>query len=160
MGVLPPDFQDTSAAAGQSIVPALETRSLIFRLLMPVIGSEAPAESDLASFQARLEEVSAEMKFVSTTGGYGLVCGAADPVEQILCAVVRSAADLFLSNQLEKVKQCKGCGWLFYDISRNHSRRWCNMKVCGNRAKARRHYARVRQKQAESEIASRKSLAR
>jgi len=30
------------------------------------------------------------------------------------------------------------------DESRNGSRRWCSMKDCGNRAKARRHYHRVK----------------
>ena len=44
-----------------------------------------------------------------------------------------------------RVRMCEapdGCGWLFYDETRNGTRRWCSMKDCGNRAKARRHYAR------------------
>jgi len=36
------------------------------------------------------------------------------------------------------------CAWLFLDTSRNHSRRFCSMKDCGNRAKQRRHYQRSR----------------
>jgi predicted RNA-binding Zn ribbon-like protein len=38
----------------------------------------------------------------------------------------------------------EGCGWLFFDASKNRSRRWCAMEDCGNRAKARRHYRRSR----------------
>ena len=38
----------------------------------------------------------------------------------------------------------EGCSWLFLDMSKNRSRRWCDMKVCGNRAKARRFSARYR----------------
>jgi predicted RNA-binding Zn ribbon-like protein len=34
------------------------------------------------------------------------------------------------------------CRWLFLDTSRNHTRRWCDMKVCGNRMKARRFHER------------------
>jgi predicted RNA-binding Zn ribbon-like protein len=34
------------------------------------------------------------------------------------------------------------CRWLFLDTSKNHTRRWCNMRVCGNRMKARRFHAR------------------
>jgi predicted RNA-binding Zn ribbon-like protein len=44
-----------------------------------------------------------------------------------------------------RVRMCEapdGCGWLFYDETRNGTRRWCSMKDCGNRAKARRHYAK------------------
>src|SRR5438132_13416280 len=37
------------------------------------------------------------------------------------------------------------CAWLFLDTSRNHSRRFCSMKECGNRAKQRRHYQRTKQ---------------
>ena len=38
-----------------------------------------------------------------------------------------------------------GCGWVFLDETKNRRRRWCSMKDCGNRAKARRHYARQRE---------------
>jgi predicted RNA-binding Zn ribbon-like protein len=45
-----------------------------------------------------------------------------------------------------RLKACPGdrCGWAFYDRSRNHSRTWCAMSVCGNRAKARSYRARQR----------------
>lgn len=39
------------------------------------------------------------------------------------------------------------CAWLFLDTSRNHSRRFCNMGECGNRAKQRRHYRRRKHSQ-------------
>jgi predicted RNA-binding Zn ribbon-like protein len=37
------------------------------------------------------------------------------------------------------------CGWLFVDETRNHSRRFCSMKDCGNRAKQRRYWKRQRE---------------
>jgi predicted RNA-binding Zn ribbon-like protein len=62
----------------------------------------------------------------------------------MLWPIASSAADLLTSERLKKVRLCeaKTCTWLFLDESRNHSRRWCDMKVCGNREKARRHYQR------------------
>jgi predicted RNA-binding Zn ribbon-like protein len=39
------------------------------------------------------------------------------------------------------------CAWLYLDTSRNHSRRFCSMKDCGNRAKQRRHYQRAKSAQ-------------
>ena len=50
------------------------------------------------------------------------------------------AAALLTSEQSSKIRACSNaeCRWLFLDTSRNHSRRWCNMKLCGNRIKARR----------------------
>ena len=65
-------------------------------------------------------------------------------LESVLWPVAKSAADLLVSHKLERVSTCQGetCGWLFLDMSKNHSRRWCSMSDCGNTAKARRHYHR------------------
>lgn len=65
--------------------------------------------------------------------------------EQMLWPVAQAAVDLLLSKNLSQVGQCaddRGCGMLFIDTSRNHSRQWCSMESCGNRAKAQRHYHR------------------
>jgi predicted RNA-binding Zn ribbon-like protein len=63
-------------------------------------------------------------------------------MDWVLNPVIRSAADLLVSVDLKKLKFCSDpmCRWLFLDISRNQSRRWCDMKDCGNRAKAKRFY--------------------
>jgi len=57
-------------------------------------------------------------------------------------AVAISALSLLGSDQFRKVKICPSCTWLFLDKSRNSSRLWCDMAVCGNQAKARLHYRR------------------
>ena len=54
----------------------------------------------------------------------------------------RSALRLIGEPEPERLKICGHCGWLFIDRSRNRSRAWCDMTVCGNRAKASRHYRR------------------
>jgi predicted RNA-binding Zn ribbon-like protein len=50
------------------------------------------------------------------------------------------AAALLASERSSKIRACSNpeCRWLFLDTSRNHSRRWCDMRLCGNRIKARR----------------------
>ncbi|MFN3320953.1 Conserved protein containing a Zn-ribbon-like motif, possibly RNA-binding [Aureimonas altamirensis DSM 21988] len=55
-----------------------------------------------------------------------------------------SALDLAVSSRRHLVCRCADpdCGWVFLDETRNRSRRWCSMSDCGNRAKARAHYAR------------------
>jgi predicted RNA-binding Zn ribbon-like protein len=55
-------------------------------------------------------------------------------------ATARSALGLIASDETERLKVCPNCEWLFIDRSRNRSRTWCDMAVCGNRAKARLHY--------------------
>jgi predicted RNA-binding Zn ribbon-like protein len=67
-----------------------------------------------------------------------------DELDRMLWPVAWSAASLLTSADALLVRRCASerCGWLFVDRSRNRSRRWCDMKSCGNSAKARRHYAR------------------
>jgi predicted RNA-binding Zn ribbon-like protein len=68
------------------------------------------------------------------------------PFDLPLWPIVQSAAELLLSADLRgRVGQCadpNGCGWLFLDLSKNRSRRWCSIQDCGNRAKQRRLQAR------------------
>lgn len=64
-----------------------------------------------------------------------------------LWEVVRQGAELLTTDEVDMVRVCAGedCGWVFLDTSKNRSRRWCSMKSCGNRAKARRHQAKQKQ---------------
>jgi predicted RNA-binding Zn ribbon-like protein len=68
----------------------------------------------------------------------------------MLWPVVVSAAELLTSPDVERVRQCarEGCQWMFLDLSKNGSRRWCSMTLCGSRAKSRRFYHRRRKKAA------------
>ncbi|WP_407867028.1 CGNR zinc finger domain-containing protein [Phyllobacterium phragmitis] len=59
-------------------------------------------------------------------------------------AAFLSGLRLIQPERLSRVRVCPNCHWLYVDNSRNRSRRWCDMTVCGNRAKARRHYERKR----------------
>jgi predicted RNA-binding Zn ribbon-like protein len=65
----------------------------------------------------------------------------------IVWPIARAAADLLASNDVALVRTCSSpaCQWFFLDTSKNHRRRWCDMKVCGNRAKVRKFYARKRE---------------
>ncbi|HEY4026534.1 MAG TPA: ABATE domain-containing protein [Candidatus Dormibacteraeota bacterium] len=73
-----------------------------------------------------------------TEGGGALDC--------VLWPIARSGADLLTEGPLNAIRVCegRGCGWLFLDASRNRTRRWCDMRICGNRAKARRHHERTK----------------
>jgi predicted RNA-binding Zn ribbon-like protein len=65
-------------------------------------------------------------------------------LDSMLWPVARAAMDLLTSEELIYVRLCaaKSCAWLFLDTTKNHRRRWCEMKTCGNRAKAKTYYER------------------
>jgi predicted RNA-binding Zn ribbon-like protein len=59
---------------------------------------------------------------------------------RLLAIIHRSAAD----GTWTRLKACRDdtCEWAFYDHTKNRSGAWCNMAVCGNRAKARAYRER------------------
>ena len=65
-------------------------------------------------------------------------------LDSMLWPVSRAAAELLVGEEIGYVRQCASetCSWLFLDKTKNHRRRWCDMKTCGNRDKARRYYQR------------------
>jgi predicted RNA-binding Zn ribbon-like protein len=69
-----------------------------------------------------------------------------DRPEQLLQPLAGAAADLVCHADFRLVRACEGaaCSLVFLDRTRSHARRWCSMAVCGNRAKAAAHRARVR----------------
>jgi predicted RNA-binding Zn ribbon-like protein len=70
--------------------------------------------------------------------------------DAILGPIAAAAIDVLMHVDHARIKQCQGlhCGWLFHDISKNNSRRWCDMSVCGNRSKIK---ALRKRRQAELE---------
>ena len=115
-------------------------------LTAAVRGEEAPADS-LGMLEAAVAPSLARRRLVQTAGGFAWVWTYDDAaLDGLLAPVVESAATLLTSPELARVRECEAdtCGWLFLDRSRNRSRRWCDMSVCGNRAKVRRHYQRTK----------------
>jgi predicted RNA-binding Zn ribbon-like protein len=65
-------------------------------------------------------------------------------VDSALGVLLAMTARAMIDGTWNRLKACPGrsCGWVFYDHSRNQSARWCSMKVCGDREKARAYYQR------------------
>ncbi len=124
---------------------AVAIREAIFRILKSVVKDTLPEEVDLIMLSAAVADTQNHARIVSKAGGFSWDwIGDENTLDRMLWPVVRSAADLLTSDELEDVRVCASdtCNWLFLDTSKNHSRRWCDMKSCGNRAKARRFYGR------------------
>ncbi len=136
---------------------AIALREAIYNIFAAVANEQTPQGTDLATLNSALSEALAHSQIVPTETGYGWQwAGEEDALDRPLWPIARSAADLLTSDELQRVGQCaddRGCGWLFLDTSRNHTRRWCSIEDCGNRAKARRHYERKRSS-AINELAS------
>lgn len=65
------------------------------------------------------------------------------PVD-LFAPLAEAAVDLFTRIQANRLRQCEGCILHFHDTTKNRTRRWCSMKLCGNRAKVAAYAARHR----------------
>lgn len=122
---------------------ALMWREALLRIFYAIHRQEEPVQKDLDIFNKVLSKTMRRLELSLESGGFSWGWNEAEGVlEGVLWPVVRDAAELLTSDQLRWVSRCADdkCGWLFLDTSRNRSRRWCDMKDCGNRAKVRRHY--------------------
>lgn len=123
---------------------AVALRDALFHVFAPA--ERRAAEPSLEIVNAELERAMRTLRLRPAESGYELVPTTSDELDEVLWPVLRAATQLATSPRLERVRSCPGedCGWLFLDTSKAGRRRWCNMAICGNRMKTKRHRARAR----------------
>ena len=138
--------EQSNAAAEMVLNQALKLRETIYRLFAAGIANQNPRKEDLAIFNNNLSRSMQDSQITLTKEGYTWdISGNRSRLDWVLNPIISSAAEILVSNERKRVKACadSACGWLFIDVSRNQSRRWCDMKDCGNRAKATRFYKKM-----------------
>ena len=138
------------AEAAAVLERAHTLREAVYRLLSATAREQAGDPANLDLINAELPVSLAHARLSHTPAGYTLTWPTEpDALDRMLWPVAYSAADLFTEpDLLARVGECaddRGCGYLFLDLTKNRSRRWCDMKGCGNRSKARRHYERKKE---------------
>jgi len=126
---------------------ALSLRGAIRRVFSSLAHGDSAAQRDLTLLSAAVGRSAKHLKLRPSAEGFAWLWNdVEDRLDWPSWIIARLAADLLTSDQRSRVRECAShdCRWLFIDTSRNHSRRWCDMADCGNRAKARRSYARRR----------------
>jgi predicted RNA-binding Zn ribbon-like protein len=125
-------------------------REAVYRIFFEVGQKKLPAPADMECLNRELGLTLHGWRVRETHDGFLWAwSGDAESLEYPLGPIARSAADLLTSRGYQaNIHCCEGqnCGWMFVDASKNHSRRWCDMRDCGNRAKIKRH----RQRQAKA----------
>ncbi len=128
---------------------AVRLREAIFGVFSALAGGRDVARLDLDVLQQEAFAACRHAKLVHVSGRFQWKFEAPGEVlDSLLWPVAKNAVDLLADEEmLSQVRECASdrCAWLFLDRSRNRSRRWCDMKICGNRAKSLRHYRRTRQ---------------
>lgn len=142
------------AAAGREPGPrsevlarAHELRAALQEIFASVLGGALPPAKAREHLGAEYERAAADRLLLPSAAG-NWVWGWKRPeaLDAMLGPIALSAVELLTGEDLGRLRACPGCGWLFYDQSRNRSRTWCDMQYCGNRAKARRFTEKTEKK--------------
>ncbi len=135
-----------SIGSGKLLADALALREALHALFFPLSIGRAPGAKGLAAFDGFLGRAAAEARLERDRRGFRWTFARAGRLDPVLAEVVWSAAHLLASPDIERLRACANptCGWVFLDRSRRGNRKWCEMRECGNRAKARRYYRRHR----------------
>jgi len=138
-------------SAARALERARQMREVLFAAFSAVAAGRVPPGAAMDRLNVALPRALGSRRLAQAAGSPAWAWIEQEPpyLDRVLWPAVVSAAELLTSAGLDRVRECAGerCAWLFLDHSKNRSRRWCDMTVCGNREKARRHRARDKSRQ-------------
>lgn len=146
------EARDRPGEAAAIFRRALTLRDAVQAVFHAVAAGQDPPIRELRTVEEEFREALAHSRIARDEDGFGWV-SREEPggLGKMLWPVARSAHELLTSStpsEFGRVRRCPGdgglCGWLFFDASKNGTRRWCSMAGCGSRAKMRRLYRRKR----------------
>jgi predicted RNA-binding Zn ribbon-like protein len=128
---------------------AMAVRALLNGTFDRIASGRAPEESDLATLARLYAETWRDATLIAADGGFHWRFERTARADAVIAPVVQSAVDVLTRRDLARLRQCPGvaCGWVFLDETKNANRIWCEMEVCGTRAKLRKRAEARRAKQ-------------
>ena len=132
------NWQPTDADHTETI----QLREALYRIFTAVAAHAEPASADIEIFNRKLTAAPARTQLVKHDGAYLWRANLKPQLPDLLAPILWTAGDMLAEPRRDRVRLCANekCVWLFLDDSKSGTRRWCDMKACGNRAKAHRHY--------------------
>ena len=133
--------------AAETLDRAIRLREAVFAVFAATAAGRPPPEEAISDLNDSLADALPKLKLARAGNGFAWTWRDDDgALDRMLWPIVRAAGALLTDCDPTRVRCCPGddCGWLFVDLSRNGRRRWCDMRICGNRNKAKRHYRKSR----------------
>lgn len=120
----------------------IKLREALYRVFAAMATHVDPAPADIEIFNRQLIAAPARTQLVKHEGAYLWRANLKPQLPDLLAPILWTAGDMLAEPRRDRVRLCANekCVWLFLDDSKSGTRRWCDMKACGNRAKAHRHY--------------------
>ncbi|MDQ3440895.1 MAG: CGNR zinc finger domain-containing protein [Planctomycetota bacterium] len=135
-----------AADAERIVQRARQLRELVHETFVALAARKAPGAQTLEPLSAQLSDWYRHGRLITADGVLQWAYAGDDDLARPLWEAARAAARLLTSQRIARIRACDAtdCGWWFLDDTKNRSRRWCDMKICGNRDKVRRFRERQR----------------
>jgi predicted RNA-binding Zn ribbon-like protein len=121
--------------------PVWSLREHARSVIKAIVAGQPPADADVEALKRAIAEPTGRLVFVEHPDGRAELTfqAAGDERSAATCQIALSLATFLATGDRIRLKLCAnpGCGFAFLDTSTNRSRRWCYMRYCGNRLKAR-----------------------
>jgi predicted RNA-binding Zn ribbon-like protein len=133
--------------AKKTLERAVMLREVLYRIFSSIARDRQPNTAEVNALNREVSTTMTKIRLKPRDAAKPWVYTYEGPrLDRILWPIIHSATELLTSDKLDRVRECPGrnCGWMFLDRSRNRTRKWCDMKDCGNRVKAQRHYQLAR----------------
>ena len=118
-------------------VEAIKLREILYVVFLCIARDKRIPDRNLDDTNNLLSLYFSHLKIIHSSTGYSEEWNyPRDSFYLISAPILKDAYDLLLYGKQNRIRECPNCGWLFYDSSKNGSRRWCSMITCGSNVKA------------------------
>lgn len=133
---------EANASDGKAVTQVHHIRNDLRDVLRPLAFDEQPPSQAVKTLNARIHEIWAHRRI--DPDSHQWTWDAPKTLTELFAPVIWNAAHILTNADHTRIGHCPSCRWLFYDTTRNRSRRWCDMADCGSRDKALRYYHRTK----------------
>jgi hypothetical protein len=115
---------------------------MLHEIFLSVLKGEPADEIFVRQFNLLINTASKNLCYESTLDGWRQVwINIDEEIAVPFWIVIKCAAELLLKADAKRIKQCKTCGGLFFDKTKNSTRRWCSPSACGRVLNDKRYYS-------------------
>jgi predicted RNA-binding Zn ribbon-like protein len=108
------------------------------KILTPLAFDKKPPEGAIADLNILIHQIVQQRSIDLKTQKW--VWNDFLSLREVLAPIIWNAGHVITEIDHARIKHCPSCNWIFYDNTKNKSRRWCDMKDCGSRDKSLRYY--------------------
>lgn len=133
-------FPAKAESALKKIISIRETLHLLFS---SIANGKEPDKNTTKQFNSYLSTSLAKLELIFEKNKYSLkLVNNENDLVGPAWFIIKSAYDILTNTDVNRIKECPSCGWVFLDKTKNNIRRWCNPHLCGSREKAKNYYHR------------------